>query len=58
MDADDLWAPSKIALQLRVLQEGGSSVGLAYCWFAEIDEDGRIFSVAPHSSGQDSLILP
>ncbi|RUV76877.1 MAG: glycosyltransferase family 2 protein [Mesorhizobium sp.] len=44
VDADDLWAPSKIALQLRVLQEGGSSVGLAYCWFAEIDEDGRIFS--------------
>ncbi len=44
VDADDLWAPSKIALQLRVLQEGGSSAGLAYCWFAEIDEDGRIFS--------------
>ena len=44
VDADDLWAPSKIALQLRLLQEGGSSAGLAYCWFAEIDEDGRIFS--------------
>ncbi|WP_292521618.1 glycosyltransferase family A protein, partial [Mesorhizobium sp.] len=23
VDADDLWAPSKIALQLRALQEGG-----------------------------------
>lgn len=44
VDADDLWAPSKIALQLRVLEEGGSSAGLAYCWFADIDEDGRIFS--------------
>ncbi|TIL35472.1 glycosyltransferase family A protein [Mesorhizobium sp.] len=53
MDADDLWAPSKIALQLRVLQEGGSSAGLAYCWFAEIDEDGRIFSFKqPDANGR------
>jgi glycosyltransferase involved in cell wall biosynthesis len=53
VDADDLWAPSKIALQLRVLQEGGSSAGLAYCWFAEIDEDGRIFSFKqPDANGR------
>jgi glycosyltransferase involved in cell wall biosynthesis len=45
VDADDLWAPSKIALQLRALQEGGASAGLAYCWFAHIDEDGRVFSL-------------
>lgn len=45
IDADDLWAPSKIALQLHALQEGGASVGLAYCWFAHIDEDGRVFSL-------------
>ncbi|MES0157989.1 glycosyltransferase family 2 protein [Mesorhizobium sp. M0018] len=45
VDADDLWAPSKIALQLRALQEGGSSAGLAYCWFAHIDQDGRVFSL-------------
>lgn len=45
IDADDLWAPSKIALQLQALQEGGPSAGLAYCWFAHIDEDGRVFSL-------------
>lgn len=45
VDADDLWAPSKIALQLRALREGGSSAGLAYCWFAHIDQDGRVFSL-------------
>ncbi|RWO53854.1 glycosyltransferase family A protein [Mesorhizobium sp.] len=45
VDADDLWAPSKISLQLRALQEGGSSAGLAYCWFAQIDENGRVFSL-------------
>ncbi|TIX36267.1 MAG: glycosyltransferase family 2 protein, partial [Mesorhizobium sp.] len=53
VDADDLWAPSKIALQLRALQEGGSSAGLAYCWFAEIDKDGRIFSLKqPDADGR------
>lgn len=45
VDADDLWAPSKIALQLRALEQGGPSAGLAYCWFAHIDEDGRVFSL-------------
>ncbi|RWL19447.1 MULTISPECIES: glycosyltransferase family A protein [Mesorhizobium] len=53
VDADDLWAPSKIALQLRALQEGGSSAGLAYCWFAQIDEDGRVFSLyRPDADGR------
>jgi cellulose synthase/poly-beta-1,6-N-acetylglucosamine synthase-like glycosyltransferase len=45
VDADDLWAPPKIQLQLRVLQEGGTSAGLAYCWYAHIDGDGRISSL-------------
>ncbi|MGX5800315.1 glycosyltransferase family 2 protein [Bradyrhizobium sp. Arg314] len=45
VDADDLWAPTKIELQLRALQEGGSSAGLAYSWFAHIDEEGRVFSL-------------
>ncbi|TPL67500.1 glycosyltransferase family A protein [Mesorhizobium sp. B2-3-15] len=45
VDADDLWAPSKIALQMCTLQQGGSSAGLAYCWFADIDGDGRVFSL-------------
>jgi glycosyltransferase involved in cell wall biosynthesis len=54
VDADDLWGPSKIALQLRALQEGGPSAGLAYCWFAHIDEDGRVFSLhnRPDAEGQ------
>ncbi|WP_245513201.1 glycosyltransferase family A protein [Rhizobium sp. BK376] len=44
VDADDLWAPSKISLQLQALEAGGSSAGLAYCWFALIDGDSRVFS--------------
>jgi glycosyltransferase involved in cell wall biosynthesis len=45
IDADDLWAPRKIALQMRALQEGGPAAGLAYCWFAHIDEESLIFSL-------------
>ncbi|MER8579608.1 glycosyltransferase family 2 protein [Mesorhizobium sp. M1423] len=56
VDADDLWAPSKIALQLRVLQEGGPSAGLAYCWFAHIDEDGRVFSLQ-NQPARDGRVL-
>jgi len=56
VDADDLWAPSKVALQLRALQEGGSSAGLAYCWFARIDEDGRVFSLHNQSSAEGRVL--
>jgi glycosyltransferase involved in cell wall biosynthesis len=52
VDADDLWAPAKIALQMQKLQQGGNSVGLVYCWFAHIDEDGRvIFFTRPATEG-------
>jgi len=44
VDADDLWAPTKIALQWQALQDGGQSAGLSYCWFALIDENSRVFS--------------
>jgi glycosyltransferase involved in cell wall biosynthesis len=45
VDADDLWAPSKVEQQLSVLVEGGSTVGLAYCWFAQIDAEDRVYSL-------------
>jgi len=45
IDADDLWAPSKIALQLEALEEGGPAAGLAYCWFAQIDAESRVYSL-------------
>jgi len=45
IDADDLWAPSKIAQQVSALLAGGSMAGLAYCWFAMIDAEDRVFSM-------------
>lgn len=36
VDADDLWAPTKIERQVQALQAGGEKVGLVYCWFVRI----------------------
>ncbi|MBI2737331.1 MAG: glycosyltransferase family 2 protein [Rhodospirillales bacterium] len=47
VDADDLWAPTKIAFQLEALRQGGPTAGLAYCWFASIDQHDRVISFGP-----------
>lgn len=47
IDADDLWAPTKIEFQLDALRRGGPTVGLAYCWFASIDQHDRVVSFGP-----------
>jgi len=47
VDADDLWSPTKIENQLRVMLAGGKRIGLVYTWFAVIDERNRIRSKGP-----------
>lgn len=47
VDADDLWAPTKIEHQLAALRDGGASAGLAYCWYASIDQRDRVVSFGP-----------
>jgi glycosyltransferase involved in cell wall biosynthesis len=44
IDADDLWAPTKIERQLQALEQAGPSTGLAYCWTARLAEDGTVSS--------------
>lgn len=44
VDADDLWAPTKIEKQLARLREAGAGTGLVYTWFAVIDEAGAVRS--------------
>lgn len=54
VDADDLWAPTKIARQLEALDAAGGRAGLAYTWYARIDPDSRVISVGhrPNARGQ------
>lgn len=53
VDADDLWAPRKVELQMQALQQGGDRVGLVYTWAALIDAEDRIYSTAhrPRAEG-------
>jgi glycosyltransferase involved in cell wall biosynthesis len=44
LDADDLWAPEKLDLQMAALESGGADVGLVYTWSALINEDDRVYS--------------
>lgn len=53
LDADDLWRPETVAALLSALSAGRPRVGLAYCWSAMIDEDGRIMP-GKHCAGRHS----
>ncbi|MBO0801405.1 MAG: glycosyltransferase family 2 protein, partial [Blastocatellia bacterium] len=42
VDADDIWHRQKLELQVAAMRRASSSVGVAYCLSAEIDEIDRI----------------
>ncbi|MGG7578596.1 glycosyltransferase [Rhizobium sp. YTUHZ045] len=44
IDADDLWHPLKIEMQVRALGKLSTGHGVAYNWYAAIDENDVIFS--------------
>jgi GT2 family glycosyltransferase len=47
LDADDLWAPTKLERQVNRLEEAGPDAGLVYCWWSWIDENGRVLDRSP-----------
>ncbi|MBB3891671.1 glycosyltransferase involved in cell wall biosynthesis [Phenylobacterium haematophilum] len=53
LDADDLWHPDKLRLQLERFTNGPASLGLVYNWYRRIDTSGRIIdaSAAPVVEG-------
>jgi Glycosyl transferase family 2 len=57
LDADDLWAPTKIERQLDAIQRAGPELGLAYCWFARIDMSSRIVAL-PQGSPWQGDVMP
>ncbi|HKT86543.1 MAG TPA: glycosyltransferase family A protein [Novosphingobium sp.] len=44
VDADDIWAPEKIAAQIEALKQCPGPA-LVYCWFAQIDACSRAYPV-------------
>lgn len=42
IDADDLWAPTKIERQLEALVSAGEQIGLVYSWYVLIDGESRV----------------
>ncbi|CAN5436690.1 glycosyltransferase [soil metagenome] len=48
VDADDIWAPDKIAAQMERLAEEDSAPAVVYCWFAQIDAQSRVFPNGQH----------
>jgi glycosyltransferase involved in cell wall biosynthesis len=42
VDADDLWAPTKIERQLEAMKRLGDRVALVYCWYARIDRNSTV----------------
>jgi glycosyltransferase involved in cell wall biosynthesis len=48
VDADDVWAPNKIELQMKALEKNQGVPALVYCWFAQIDANGRTYPACDH----------
>jgi glycosyltransferase involved in cell wall biosynthesis len=56
IDADDLWHPTKIAKQVKVLLAGGPDMALVYAPFRLIDADGRVLA-SPHKYGVNGWVI-
>jgi glycosyltransferase involved in cell wall biosynthesis len=47
LDADDLWHPQNVALQIEAINAAGSATAVSYAWYVSIDEFGRILWDCP-----------
>lgn len=57
IDADDLWHPEKIALQMQALKDGGEEFGYAYCLSRRIDDSGCTLGVLKSYPMQGRIFL-
>lgn len=56
VDADDLWAPAKLELQMKAFLEADEDVGAVYCWYALIDASATVLSTR-HQPKQEGMVL-
>lgn len=45
LDADDIWHPRNLDLQMEALRAAGSETALSYAWFVSIDQYGRFLGL-------------
>lgn len=60
LDADDLWHPGNIRLQVAALERAGLCAALSYAWHIQIDEAGRALRLGRRlrvQRGNDALAL-
>jgi len=58
VDADDVWHPEKIERQLQALRTLPGGHGVAYNWYAAIDENGIIFGHSRPVMHQGNIFEP
>jgi glycosyltransferase involved in cell wall biosynthesis len=56
LDADDVWHPEKLAKQVSCMAQGGPGVGLVYCWFTAIDQDGRFLGASRQPTPEKNVV--
>ncbi|OQW46366.1 MAG: hypothetical protein A4S16_10995 [Proteobacteria bacterium SG_bin6] len=57
LDADDLWAPTKIERQVAAFEAAPADTALVYNWFRHIDEAGQVLGVSPHPQVEGYCLL-
>ena len=50
LDADDYWFPEKLEKQVACAEQRGNEAGLVYCWYAVLDEHGRLSNGHPQTA--------
>lgn len=56
IDADDLWAPTKIERQVQALLAGNERIGLVYCWSVRINSQSRIIRVQNQATWEGDVL--
>ena len=49
IDADDVWDPTNLALQVEALQSNGPRAGVSYAWFLTINENSVFTGLGPET---------
>ena len=49
LDADDLWHPENVRVQVAALDQAGPETAVSYAWYVSIDEHGDFLKLGPEN---------